>query len=94
VNEDLRELADGYISDSLTDAEMAVLESRLSSDENARLEFLAYLEVHAGLGWHHRGTEQQIHLRNEPKIHTVDFRRHLLPIAAAIAFGPALLAAL
>ncbi len=85
MNEDLRELADGYISDSLTDAEMAVLESRLSSDENARLEFLAYLEVHAGLGWHHRGTEQQIHLRNEPKIHTVDFRRHLLPIAAAIA---------
>lgn len=85
MNDELKELADGYISDNLTDAEMAVLENRLRSDEQARLEFLAYLEVHAGLGWYHRGTEQQIHLRNEPKIHVVDFRRYLLPIAALVA---------
>ncbi|HVJ46297.1 MAG TPA: FecR domain-containing protein [Luteolibacter sp.] len=86
MNDDLKDLADGYIADQLSDAQMAELENKLRDDEQARLDFLAYLEVHAGLGWHHRGSDgQQIHLRNEPKIHVVDFRRHILPIAAVIA---------
>lgn len=85
MNHRIAELAEAYIADELDPESLAELESLLEADENARLDFLARLEVHAGLAWECRGAPTIVLPSDESKISTLDFRRHLLPIAALVA---------
>lgn len=77
-------LAEAYIADELDTESLAELESLLGTDENARLDFLARLEIHAGLAWECRGTSPIPLPSDGPEITTPGLRRHLLPIAALI----------
>ena len=80
MNDSTRSLADGYIADELNAEQLAALEDLLRNDEAARLEFLAHLEVHSGLAWSHRGSENIISFPAKTKI-----LHWALPIAAALA---------
>ncbi len=98
--EELRLLAEGYIAGELVPAQLDALESYLRSGQEARLCFLAYLEVHAGLAWASRGAKFKLpELRAEvtaPLFVTAAgmpvarwrgaMLRLVLPIAAAVAF--------
>lgn len=55
MNARLRDLVEGYVTGTLEEPELTELEGMLASSEEARLSFLAYLEVHAGLAWEFRG---------------------------------------
>jgi hypothetical protein len=55
--DDIRELAEAYVAGTLSPEQLQALEAQLRGGEAARLCFLAYLEVHAGLAWEHRGEE-------------------------------------
>ena len=80
MNHDIKTLADAYIADELTGEQIAELEELLASHEATRLEFLAYLEVHSGLAWAHRGSGNIIPFPAKNKV-----ARRTLLIAAAIA---------
>ncbi len=54
---DLRELAEAYVAGTLSPGQLQALEDQLRGGEAARLCFLAYMEVHAGLAWEHRGED-------------------------------------
>lgn len=58
--EELRSLAEAYVAGELTPGQKAALEERLRGSEEARLCFLAFLEVHAGLAWEYRGAEAEL----------------------------------
>lgn len=50
----LKVLCEHYVAGCLTNSTLEELEQWLARDETARLVFLTYLEVHAGLGWEAR----------------------------------------
>lgn len=50
----LKVLCEHYVVGTLTEGQLHELEERLLADEQARLVFLTYMEVHAGLGWEAR----------------------------------------
>ncbi len=56
--EELQTLAEAYVGGELSPEQKATLENRLRASEEARLCFLAFLEVHAGLAWEYRGAEE------------------------------------
>lgn len=56
-SDELRDLTEGYIASELSPGQMEALEARLLADEEARLFFLAYLDVHSGLAWEFCGTD-------------------------------------
>ncbi len=58
--EELRSLAEAYVAGELTPGQKAALEGRLRGSEEARLCFLAFLEVHAGLAWEYRGADAEL----------------------------------
>ena len=53
--DELRALADAYVAGELSPEQRVTLENRLRTSVEARLSFLAFLEVHAGLAWEYRG---------------------------------------
>ena len=87
MNAELRDLVEAYIADDLTESQLADLEARLQGSDEARLEFLSYLEVHAGLAWHHRGNDMAAAPPAEEKIIAFPKRmfRRVVATAAAIA---------
>lgn len=87
-SEDLRDLAEAYLSGTLSREQLQALEEHLRAGELARLRFLAYMEVHAGLAWEHRG-EVNERLKSVPTV--VDahiapslWKTPLLPLAAVV----------
>lgn len=50
----LKILCEHYVVGTLTESQLLELEEHLLVDEQARLVFLTYMEVHAGLGWEAR----------------------------------------
>lgn len=64
---ELREMAEAYVAGELSVGQKAALENRLRKDEEARLCFLAFLEVHAGLAWEFRSGNEA--LREHPEAH-------------------------
>ena len=54
-DDELRGLAEAYVAGVLSPEQKVALENQLSTGEEARLCFLAFLEVHAGLAWEYRG---------------------------------------
>lgn len=86
MNEELKALAEAYIADELSPEQLAELETLLQSDEQNRLRFLSYLEVHAGLAWHCRGASLPV---QEEPAKILPFRSRIAAritgIAAAIA---------
>ncbi len=85
MNDNLCELADLYISDDLSEIQLTELENILRDDEQSRLDFLAHLEVHAGLAWEHRGDIPWGGRSSTPLPAIAVFRRLAFPIAALIA---------
>jgi hypothetical protein len=63
--DELRMLADQYVLGELSPQQLDSLEARLRAGEEARLSFLAYLEVHAGLAWESRGAQSAMPGRRE-----------------------------
>ena len=64
MNDDLREMAEGYLNGTLSEAEMSRLESLLRIDAEAKREFAAHLVLHGQLGLvadELRGTEVPVH---------------------------------
>lgn len=57
ATDELRDLTEAYVLGALEPGQIETLEARLLADEEARLFFLGYLEVHAGLAWEFRGTD-------------------------------------
>ncbi len=63
MNDDLREMAEGYLNGTLSEAEMSQLESLLRSDSVAKREFAGHLVLHGQLGLvaeELKGSEPQI----------------------------------
>ncbi|YCM42798.1 FecR domain-containing protein [Verrucomicrobiaceae bacterium 227] len=56
-SDELRDLTEAYVLGTLDPGQMETLETLLLADEDARLFFLASLDVHAGLAWEFRGTD-------------------------------------
>lgn len=55
ASDELRDLIEAYVVGTLEPGQIETLEAHLLADEEARLFFLAYLDVHAGLAWEFRG---------------------------------------
>ena len=70
--DELRALAEAYVAGELSAGQKVELENRLRTGEEARLCFLAFLEVHAGLAWEFRGGNAA--LREHPEAREM-FRR-------------------
>ena len=58
--DELRALAEAYVAGELMPDQVQALENRLRTGEEARLCFLAFLEVHAGLAWEYRGADAEL----------------------------------
>ncbi|RYD38302.1 MAG: hypothetical protein EOP87_01845 [Verrucomicrobiaceae bacterium] len=82
MDQELHDLAEGYIADELDDIGLARLEQRLGSSEEDRLAFLSHLEVHSGLAWENRGSREPVIPFPSPRPHPV--RVWALPIAALV----------
>lgn len=83
MNPRLRELAELYVAENLTDPEWTELEGFLRDSEQARLFFLSFIEVHAGLAWEFRGTGETA--ENGIALPAAQPRHWVLPMAAAFA---------
>ncbi len=62
MNDDLREMAEGYLNGTLSESEMTQLESLLQGDAESKREFASHLVLHGQLGLvaeEIRGTEPQ-----------------------------------
>ncbi|WAC19506.1 FecR domain-containing protein [Luteolibacter sp. SL250] len=82
MDQELHDLAEGYISDTLDDSQLAHLEQRLAASEEDRLAFLSYLEIHSSLAWESRGSQESV--IPFPTAVRSRFRAWALPVAALV----------
>jgi len=57
ASDELRGLIEAYVLGALDPGQIEALEELLLADEEARLFFLGYLDVHSGLAWEFRGAD-------------------------------------
>jgi len=97
ATDELRDLTEAYVSGTLEPGQIEKLEAFLLVDGEARLFFLGYLDVHAGLAWEFRGTDlplPEISAGDDPSVSPTVLPmwrsgmvlRWALPLAALVIF--------